>query len=165
MSTFTGQIEQKLDGKGRLSIPAAYRAVLEQNDAKWEQGKPARLAVQHSRDLKGYLKVWTMDRITEIREGIEKMPEGPHKKGLAYLYSVETTDVSLDKDGRMVLPQRMRDKLDVEGEAPLALLGYGRYFEIWRDEATTSREDEVTSWLDSIPDGVDPLSFIDSPPE
>ena len=35
---FRGEIVQKVDGKGRVSIPAAFRRVLEQGDPEWTEG-------------------------------------------------------------------------------------------------------------------------------
>ncbi|MEM9123456.1 MAG: MraZ N-terminal domain-containing protein, partial [Pseudomonadota bacterium] len=35
---FRGEFDQRVDGKGRMSIPASFRRVLEQGDPNWSSG-------------------------------------------------------------------------------------------------------------------------------
>ena len=41
--SFTGEHTQKVDGKGRMSIPADFRRVLEAGDPEWTTGLSPRM--------------------------------------------------------------------------------------------------------------------------
>lgn len=165
LPSFTGEYPQKVDGKGRMSIPADFRAVLEARDPKWQTGTNPRLVLQYSDNLKDHLRVYTVERIEEIRARIERAPEGPNKRGLQFLYFTQTVTLEVDKDGRIVLPIRHRQKLGLtEGE--VTYLGYGSYFEIWKSETYSgTKAQEIGGWLDALPVDVDPLALIDDLPE
>jgi len=165
LPSFSGEYPQKVDGKGRMSIPADFRAVLEARDPAWQNGANARLVLQYSDNLKDHLRVYTVDEIETIRARILRSPEGPNKRGLARIYFTQTTTIDVDKDGRIVLPIRHREKLGLT-EGGLTFLGYGAYFEIWKSETFgETKAQEFSEWLDAIPEGVDPLSLIDDLPE
>ena len=38
MRRFRGEAENKVDNKGRVSIPAAFRRILEEGDPDWSSG-------------------------------------------------------------------------------------------------------------------------------
>ena len=148
-----------------MSIPADFRAVLEARDPKWATGLAPRLVLQYADTLKDHLRVYAIDEIERIRAGIERLPSGRDKRGLAYLYMAQTVTMEVDKDGRVVLPIRHRQKLGLD-EGEVTFLGYGSYFEIWRtDIYDGTKKTEMASWLDEMEPDFDPLSLIDSLPE
>ncbi|MGZ9810504.1 division/cell wall cluster transcriptional repressor MraZ [Pseudoroseicyclus sp. H15] len=164
MSSFTGEIEQRIDGKGRVSIPAAFRAVLDKNDPEWSAGQPTRLYLQYSDDLDGYLRAWDVKNIERRRRQYQMWPAGARKKLAMRYYFRQTSLVLLDKDGRMVLPQKLRERLGVTGDDELSLLGYGDYFEIWRAEEADAGDDHDELLAELGPD-FDPQELADLPPD
>ena len=66
----------------------------------------------------------------------------------------------VDGDGRLVLPQKLREKIGLENEA--FFIASGDTFQIWHPE--TYQEEELSkteAWLDDLPDDFDPLSLLD----
>ena len=50
--SFTGEHTQKVDGKGRMSIPADFRRVLESQDPDWTDGLNPRMYLLYGDHLK-----------------------------------------------------------------------------------------------------------------
>ncbi|MDG1769388.1 MAG: MraZ N-terminal domain containing protein, partial [Yoonia sp.] len=50
--SFTGEHIQKVDGKGRMSIPADFRRVLESQDPDWTDGLNPRMYLLYGDHLK-----------------------------------------------------------------------------------------------------------------
>ena len=157
---FTGQYPIKVDGKGRMSIPAAFRRVLEDEDPDWSPGQQPRAILLFGPHLRENLQVYSVEKFLGIRDEILGLPKGSERKRLAskmILSNSLTLDV--DKDGRVVLPQAQRDKLGLtEGELKLA--GMGDHFEIWRGEAYEAADTEVETFLAAQDQNFDPLSLL-----
>lgn len=159
--SFRGAFNQKVDAKGRMSIPADFRRVLEQGDSRYPENPLARMVVLHGPHLKHSLHAYTIEAMSEIERDIQALPRGSERRKQAAKfilgYSWET---EVDKDGRIVLPQRLRQKIGLDGEAQF--LAMGDYFEIWN--ATTYDEVEgaaTAAFLEEMPDGFDPLSLLE----
>ena len=158
---FTGEHQQKVDGKGRMSVPADFRRVLEAGDPTWSSGLPPRAVLQYGRHLKNNLQIYTVDEFNRIRAKIDAMPLGsPERKHLSGVVLGNSSTLDVDKDGRVVLPLKHREKLGLtEGE--LTMRGMGNYFEIWRSDIY---EEEVNAkmdaWLATMPEYFDPLSLL-----
>ena len=71
-------------------------------------------------------------------------------------------DTEVDKDGRIVLPQRLRQQIGLTGEATMAAMG--DFFEIWSAETYAEAEAaEVAAMEEEFDGDFDPLSLIDPP--
>jgi len=158
---FTGEHPQKVDGKGRMSIPADFRRVLEAGDPDWTPGLQVGLYLVYGDHLKESLHVYTVAEHRNIMAGIEEMPRGDKKrKMLTHLMITQSEYMSVDKDGRVVLPMKRREKLGLS-EGNLSFRGMVDHFEIWKDETYTSTvSDDVKDWLAEQPDDFDPLSLL-----
>jgi MraZ protein len=89
------------------------------------------------------------------------MPDSdPNKNKLRKLYMGYSEDLTIDKDGRVVLALRLREKLGVvEGE--LSFMGLGEYFQIWKLESFEADVDEpLDEWLDEMGEDFDPMSLV-----
>ena len=163
--SFRGEFNQKVDGKGRMSIPADFRAVLSDGDPRCPENPLPRLVVLHGPHLKGCLHAYTIDAMAEIEAGIRRLPRGSvERKRASRLILGKSWDTEVEKDGRIVLPQRLRQQIGLEGEA--VMVAMGDYFEIWNAQTYEEVEAaETNDWLDSLPDDFDPLSLISPPDE
>lgn len=159
--SFTGEYPQKVDGKGRMSIPAGFRRVLEANDPDWAEGLPAKLYINYGAHLKQNLRIYSVKAMMKIDAQIQELDEGSELQILLNrLYLGQSEELSIDKDGRIVMPIRHREKLGMtEGE--VTFMGLGNYFEVWKAETYSSA---VTASLDALVErlagGADPLSLI-----
>ncbi|WP_299849668.1 division/cell wall cluster transcriptional repressor MraZ [uncultured Roseovarius sp.] len=163
--SFRGEFNQKVDGKGRMSIPADFRAVLADGDPRYPENPLPRLVVLHGPHLKNCLHAYTIDDMAEIEAGIRKLPRGSvERKRASRMILGKSWDTEIDKDGRIVLPQRLRQQIGLEGDATMVAMG--DYFEIWNKNTYEEIEAaETDAWLEEQPEDFDPLSLISPPDE
>ncbi|MFY9210765.1 MAG: division/cell wall cluster transcriptional repressor MraZ [Aestuariivita sp.] len=158
---FRGESRHKVDSKGRVSIPASFRRVLEASDPNWESGKFPELVIVYGDHRRAYLECYTMQAIEEVDEKIDRLPRGAvERKMLQTLFQGQSLPTSVDETGRLVLPAKLRAKIGLEDEA--FFIAAGDTFQIWRPETFEAVELARTeAWLDELPDDVDPLIFLD----
>lgn len=115
---FTGESRHRLDGKGRVSIPAGYRRVLEASDAEWSSGKNPRIFIVHGLARSwGYALCLTGDAYDEVDGRIDRMKMGSKEREfMEEVYSNGTQATSIDESGRLVLSPDIRRKLALDDE-------------------------------------------------
>jgi len=158
---FRGESHHKVDSKGRVSIPALFRRVLEAGDPDWTDGLRPQLVIVYGDHRRKFLECFTMEAITEVDEKIAAMPRGSiERRMLERLMHGQSYPTEVDNDGRLVLPQKLRDKINLAGEA--FFIASGDTFQIWKPETYDSEElSKTEAWLDDLPDDFDPLSLLD----
>lgn len=146
---FRGESDHKVDTKGRVSIPASFRRVIEACDPDWTDGLPPRIILVYGGATRDYLEGFTIEAMDEVDDKIAKFPRGSAKrKAMERLYSAQSVEVIVDDTGRIVLPAKLRDKIGLNGMA--RFVSSGDTFEIWTPEAY----DDSIAALDD--DGFDP---------
>jgi len=126
MTQFVGTHFGKLDRKGRISVPAPFRAELE---AAATSHLVFRISHQHpciearSRAVFQHMldSILRLEHFSEEREILEA--------GLV----ADSTMLRLDGEGRLVLPEEMVGEISLAES--IAFLGKGDRFEIWDAEA------------------------------
>ncbi len=114
---FLGQYRYNVDDKGRLMIPARFRQQL---------GENAYLTLGFDRCLMLMNEAY----FRRVYERINAMSlSDPTARLLRRLILANAYPVEVDKIGRILLPQPLRDFLNADGE--VILVGQGDYFEIW----------------------------------
>ena len=114
---FLGQFQHSLDEKGRLMIPARYRELLAAG-AFITQGFDKCLMVM----TEVYFKQ-VYDRINAMNLA------DPTARLLRRLILSNAYPVEVDKVGRILVPQNLRQVIALASEAIVA--GQGEYFEVW----------------------------------
>ena len=157
---FRGSDTFKVDAKGRGSIPAPFRRVIEASDPDWREGLRPNIVVVYGDDNQDWLEVYTMRAIEEIDEQIEDMQRGsPERLWLEELMHGQSIEAQIDDDGRLVLPQRLREKIGLDGEA--FFISAGDYFKIWKPETYQDKAANRTRKLaEQYPDDFDPRSLL-----
>lgn len=160
--SFTGEHSVKLDGKGRMTIPADFRRVLEAGDPTWAPGQSPQFYMLYGNHLIDVLQVYTVDEFNALANQIKALPRGSDKrKKLSRLIIGQSVKLDVDKDGRTGLPLAQRQKLGVT-EGMLKFSGLADYFEIWKDEDYTKKVgSELDDWLEEQDAGFDVLSLLD----
>lgn len=158
---FRGESHHKVDTKGRVSIPASFRRVLEAGDPNWTDGLNPELVIVYGDHRRSFLECYTMDAIDEVDTKIAALPRGSQeRKILQRLFHGQSLPTSVDETGRLVLPAKLRTKIDLEGEA--FFIGAGDTFQIWKPETFETEEISKTeAWLDQQPEDFDPLIYLD----
>ncbi len=116
-----------------MSIPADFRRVLELADSAWESGQPITCKLIYGDHLDGALQVYGLADYDQMAEDIEAMEEGDDKEEAMQLLITQSDYLSVDKDGRVVMPIRHREKLGLT-EGDLVFRGRLSFFEIWNAE-------------------------------
>jgi transcriptional regulator MraZ len=158
---FRGESHHKVDAKGRVSIPASFRRVLESGDPNWQSGHSPELVIVYGDQRRKYLECYTMQAIDEVDAKIDALPRGGmERKMLQRLFHGQSFPTNVDETGRLVLPAKLRSKIDLEGEA--FFIAAGDTFQIWKPDTYESEElAKAEEWLEDLPDDFDPMQFLD----
>lgn len=158
---FRGESHHKVDSKGRVSIPALFRRVIEASDPDWKDGLPPELVIVYGDHRRSYLECYTVEAINEVDDKIDSLPRGSmERKMLQRLFHGQSYPTSVDETGRLVLPAKLRAKIGLESEA--FFIAAGDTFQIWKPETYEVEEAAKTEeWLDELPEDFDPLIFLD----
>jgi len=157
---FRGSETFKVDAKGRVSIPAPFRRVIEESDPDWRDGLRPNIVIVYGDDRQDWLEVYTMRATHEIDEQIEDMQRGSVERLLLEerMYG-QSLEAQIDDDGRLVLPQRLREKVGLTSEA--FFISAGDYFKIWKPETYAEKAGVRSRKLaDQYPEDFDPRSLL-----
>lgn len=143
---FRGRFEHTIDPKGRLSIPAKFREVLTDR-------YDSRLVVT---TLSGCLIAYPHPEWRILEERIASLPEFKKETRtfLRHFYS-SAADCPIDKLGRILIPQALRDYAGLKKE--VTLLGTFKQFEIWSKKTWDTAEKKVS--LDDIGEMLESLGL------
>lgn len=114
---FLGRYEHNIDEKGRLTIPARYREMLE-NGAYVTQGFDHNLIVHPSAFFE------------ELSQKVNRLAyNDPNARQLKRFMFSTAERCDIDRAGRILIPQFLREAAELNDE--VVLVGAGDYFEIW----------------------------------
>jgi len=132
MATFVGRFENKVDAKGRMSVPSRFRAEIERQ--KDYRG----IVVARSADA-GALDACDYLRITEVSAALDD-PELYNPKDRFEAENVISTSSLLpfDENGRVLVPQDLLAATAIAGSA--LFIGVGPTFQIWNPRARADFE-------------------------
>ena len=121
---FRGNAPARIDDKGRLKIPNAFRTLLES-----KYGREVFLTSLSGEDVRIYpMPVWL-----DIEEKLGRTPSA-HPARQRYLdrvnYYGQTADI--DTQGRVIVPVRLRDSATIAGDVDV--LGAYNYLNVWNHE-------------------------------
>ena len=160
---FRGEGHHKVDAKGRVSIPASFRRVLEAGDPTWTEGKAPEIVIVYGDHRRDYLECYTMDAANDVDAKIDLMPRGStERRLLEKLFNGQSLQTEVDNTGRIVLPAKLRQKIGIDGEA--YFIATGDTFQIWKPETFEDVDAKKTeALLDEMPEDFDILSLLDKP--
>jgi transcriptional regulator MraZ len=122
-SVFKGSYRHRIDSKGRLPVPAAFRRVL-------AEGRSARVVVTL---LDQCLAAYPAHEWSRVESSLAALPPfSKPVKTLSRLLSSRAVDCPLDVQGRILLPASLRAAAKLGREAVVA--GVLNRFEIWEPE-------------------------------
>lgn len=104
MARFFGRYEHTLDPKGRVILPAKFRAAFEHGGY-----------LTQFRDR--CLALWTPEDFDKQMAQMEAAAEsGRSERNLARLWAQGTQEVDVDKQGRIAIPQYLREFARLDGD-------------------------------------------------
>src|SRR5512143_681292 len=118
---FLGQFQHNLDDKGRLMIPARFREMLD-GGAFVTQGFDRCLMVMTGEYFRQVVADLNSTSLTD-----------PNARILRRMILGNAFPLEIDKIGRVLVPQMLREFAGLGGET--VLVGQGEYFEVWAPAA------------------------------
>jgi MraZ protein len=132
---FRGTSEHSVDQKGRVSIPVAFRRVLEDGDPGWYARRPEppfMVMVENHLD-NPCLGCFTVRSMEALETAVLAVRNFAVRNVLAEQIGSAATRLQLDENGRIVLPQRLRAALGLRDT--VRFVAKLDHFEIWAPEA------------------------------
>lgn len=159
---FKGEEELKIDSKGRVSIPANFRRVLESQDPDWTDGKSVSMTIVYGSHLTHHVECYSVESMGEIQDLIDRMPSaGTRAKAMTRMFLTESLDFSIDDTGRIVLPAKLRSKIGVGMGDAVMFAGFGKTFQIWNPAAYADVVAAQEAALEEADAAFDPAAVFD----
>jgi MraZ protein len=145
MTQFMGTHTNRLDAKGRVSIPAPFRAVLRGPKNVIKDGpkdsEPVRLILRPSHQ-RPCIEGWPADSFQELEDSMRRMDVfSDDQDDLAFTLYASAAQVESDREGRISLSAELAAHAGL-GDT-LVFVGLGRKFEIWETAALEQRRAEA----------------------
>lgn len=144
MRIFTGQYDRTIDAKNRIQMPSQLRAAINPNDV----GCGLYITLG---SFRGTLSIYTERGFEKRAEELqtEYMPGDASRRFELQFYGL-ASHVEMDKQGRIVLPERLRRKAKLEES--VLLVGQNYRIDVWnrvdleRSEGIDWEGDEWPDW-------------------
>ena len=160
MRRFRGEAENKVDAKGRVSIPAPFRRVLEEGDPDWTSGLNPNFVIVYGRRNSKCLEGYSLSSMNDVDDLVSRLPRySKEREILERLLNSQSIYVQVDENGRIVIPPRIRERAQITSKA--MFVGMGDKFQIWEPDSyrndmmvidqrlsENNFEDEIYSLLD-----------------
>lgn len=143
---FRGESVHKVDAKGRVSVPAPFRRVLEEGDPDWSKDANPNFVLVFGAAQGVCVEGYSLEAMQGIDDMISDLdPYSEEREALEYMFHTDSANAHVDENGRIVLPARAREILGDVKEAVFA--GAGEKFQIWNPEAFAEHRAKVRTRL------------------
>ena len=133
---FLGEYRHNVDAKGRLAIPARFRPGLAEG-----------LVI--TRGLDPCLHIYPKSQWLPLAERLSELPMvEPAVRALRRNFFTGAFACEVDKQGRILLPQALREYAGLDGDVVIA--GLNTYFEIWAATLWEQELPRIESGVSSI---------------
>jgi MraZ protein len=123
MALFLSTFTNKVDSKGRVSVPAQFRASLVNKDFSG--------IVVYESFVNDCIEGCDIERIKKISESIDNLdPFSEERDAFATTVLGGSVQLSMDSEGRVVLPESLLKTAKIKDS--VVFLGKGSTFEIWQ---------------------------------
>lgn len=125
MALFLSSVTNKVDKKGRVSVPAAFRAALKSLGYNSFFSYPS--------FTNQCLDCCTAERIERISQSLSQMnPFAAESEAFSTVLLADCCEIGIDADGRIVLPESLVEYAGIGDGA--TFVGQGERFQIWEPE-------------------------------
>ena len=123
---FRGNHPARVDEKGRLKLPADFKSELE------GAGEGKQVFYITSKDGKR-AEIWPLKAWEEVEANLKKIPNmNPAKQKFLDVTSYYGQMVEMDAQGRLLIPQKLRDTAKVMGD--VNVMGFQTMLEVVKEE-------------------------------
>lgn len=125
MALFLSTFTNKIDAKGRVSVPAQFRASLVNQDFSG--------IVLYESFINECIEGCDIERIKKISDSIDNLdPFSEERDAFAATVLGGSIQLTIDSDGRVILPQNLLKKAGIKDT--VVFVGKGSTFEIWQPQ-------------------------------
>ena len=157
---FRGEFYQKVDAKARVSVPAAFRRILEAEDPSSPEFPRPRIYMVYGGRARSFVECYSKSGADALAATIEAMEMGSPERERAERDLISRSVMAeIEPDGRIVLPPKVREKMglgagDLTAGAEAAFAGFTNRFKLYRRE-TYDAEQAMEDG-----DATDPLTLV-----
>lgn len=139
MGLFLSTTINKLDKKGRVSVPSTFRSAL--------AGENFQGVVLFQSYTNQCIEGVGMSAMSDFASRIDNNFDvfSDEHDDMATIIFGESQQLSFDKDGRITLPQKFIDFMEIEES--IAFVGLGQKFQLWKPEKFEARRDAARKAL------------------
>ncbi|HXC27018.1 MAG TPA: hypothetical protein VNV38_03610 [Stellaceae bacterium] len=134
MELFLSTFVNKVDRKGRVSVPATFRSALQAHR------HPNQVVLIPSFKYEA-LDGTGSDHLAEMMEGLSTLDQYSDRRDDLSLVFAESRSLLMDAEGRIVLPDELKDHAHIGEE--VAFVGLGTMFQLWEPGRFTRHRAEA----------------------
>ena len=140
MNQFLGTHQNRLDAKGRVSVPASFRTALRSG----VDGDSVASVILRPSHKYPCIEGWPLGKFEALSTSLDKLDQfsDAHDDMAASLYA-DAFPVESDKEGRIVIPADLVAHAGLTSQ--VSFMGMGETFQIWEPEAGARRRAEARS--------------------
>jgi MraZ protein len=140
---FLGEFQNTIDEKGRLMIPPVFRDELGSG------------TLYLTRSTSSCLWLFTEDSFKALSRCIDdgsspKVLFNPTTMNFKRLVINPARPLCLDKNGRLAIPQELRNAARINGKDSCAIVGSNKYIEIWNAQVYFSYLDSLNANMNGL---------------
>ncbi|MBL7064827.1 MAG: division/cell wall cluster transcriptional repressor MraZ [Anaerolineae bacterium] len=129
---FLGEFVHTIDEKGRLAVPAKFRADLTYG-----------LVV--TRGIDRCLAIYPMEEWGRLAKQVSDLPMTDRRaRAFRRLVFANASDATPDKQGRVLIPPRLREYAGLDGE--VVVTGLNTYIEVWNPDSWGEERERVEGY-------------------
>jgi MraZ protein len=133
---FLGRFEHSVDTKGRVAVPARFRDRLS-----------GELILTRGND--GCLYLFTEESWEPLAAKLNALPTGDEDaRNLRRAVFSSAEPVELDKQGRVIIPDHLRQYAGISSD--VSIIGLGEYIEIWDTQSWQKLDSDIAQNVDVI---------------
>jgi MraZ protein len=132
-SLFLSTFVNKVDRKGRVSVPASFRLAL--------AGQSFNGIIAFRSFKLPALEASGIDRMEQISDRIDQLPEFSEDRDAISSILADAETLAFDGEGRIVLPEALCQHAGITENA--AFVGRGRTFQIWEPQRFQTHQQEM----------------------
>ncbi len=134
MALFLSTFVNKVDKKGRVSVPAPFRAVLATQSFAGIVAYPSFVSPA--------IEACGIDRMEELSRGVDRFnPFSDEHDAFASALFAESRQLAWDGEGRIVLPEKLIAHAAIAEAA--TFVGRGATFQIWQPAAAVASQEDA----------------------
>ncbi len=155
---FRGNATHKVDQKGRVSIPATFRRVLELGDPDWSEGRPPTLLMVVGMRDEPMIECYTVQAMEALEDRILTIEDYFDRETLLRDVVGRAQAAEMDETGRIVLGQRIRDAVAITDAAEF--VGQLDKFQIWSPPTFAARSADDRARINALPRDQNPYRHL-----